>query len=540
MREVVTLQFGTYANFVGAHFWNIQDELLGLADQMGVEQEIDSNIVYRVGETPQGVATYTPRLVALDMRGSLGSMRAAGSLYDTSGEGSLTSTSTWTGRADVHRAEPIERNEFLRSLDAEAERATASSPHTAEAPSTSNGTENVAANLEASVRYWTDYLKAHLHPKTVYELPGLWHDVTSFDNFGDGLAVMSSEETREALLDRLRFFAEECDHLQGFQCWVESNSGFAGVASEVLQEVRDEYRSAAVLVYGVRPHPPAAPVAVVDAQQVLNRALVLRSFTAASNTYVPLGEADYSALYPHLSLRDTRFHTSAVDAVVIDTSTLPYRLRQDHPHSKDMNHLLRQLAYNEHQNVAAGFACFPAPVLSANAQQMQLCNRLAPLTPGVMPCTSSFSESWVLRGVEIAGEVANRDRVVGVLEAELRRLPRCVRQYAVVNQAMPVPLPFPNLFGPRASEHTAPQRESAPQPAEVESIPVATLLAVTPHLEPWLADIASKFATCSRSNQRELAAWGFGPEEVAEVREHLAEVVKAYSTRCSSDDDMSD
>lgn len=64
------------------------------------------------------------------------------------------------------------------------------------------------------------------------------------------------------MTDRLRFFAEECDTLQGIQVLVDSDSvlrpqqsrlwsvvpnsivsqGFAGLASEYLAEVRDDYR----------------------------------------------------------------------------------------------------------------------------------------------------------------------------------------------------------------------------------------------------------------------------------------------------------
>ena len=29
--QLLTLQLGTYANFVGAHFWNLQDEAAGVA-----------------------------------------------------------------------------------------------------------------------------------------------------------------------------------------------------------------------------------------------------------------------------------------------------------------------------------------------------------------------------------------------------------------------------------------------------------------------------------------------------------------------------
>lgn len=82
--EVITLQFGGFANFVGAHYWNIQvtlppgscckavysltknnslltdagcidaqDELAGLAEReefSGVADQVDSNVLFRQGE----------------------------------------------------------------------------------------------------------------------------------------------------------------------------------------------------------------------------------------------------------------------------------------------------------------------------------------------------------------------------------------------------------------------------------------------------------------------------------------------------------
>lgn len=140
MREVITVQFGNFANFVGSHFWNFQagfsdtlncflatcvrlnfspqDELLGQQDTDEVPnaaQQICSDTIYRSGQTPQvlhlimrdhvtyesmtnatlsflnnffnclnclqvlnvlilsqGFATYTPRLVLFDLKGSLG------------------------------------------------------------------------------------------------------------------------------------------------------------------------------------------------------------------------------------------------------------------------------------------------------------------------------------------------------------------------------------------------------------------------------------------------------------------------------------
>ena len=89
--EIVTLQFGEYANHVGAHFWNFQDELIGLASSISERDEdeddsddeerklvnqnrfnaIDHECLYRQGETRRGERIQTPRVVAYDLRSSL-------------------------------------------------------------------------------------------------------------------------------------------------------------------------------------------------------------------------------------------------------------------------------------------------------------------------------------------------------------------------------------------------------------------------------------------------------------------------------------
>ena len=65
-----------------------------------------------------------------------------------------------------------------------------------------------------TVRYWTDFLKVTLHPRSVLQLPGLWHGVSDFDGFGAGRQALAGEEAREEARDRIRMFAEECDLLQ--------------------------------------------------------------------------------------------------------------------------------------------------------------------------------------------------------------------------------------------------------------------------------------------------------------------------------------
>jgi hypothetical protein len=53
-----------------------------------------------------------------------------------------------------------------------------------------------------------------LHPRSVYQVPGVWHGVAQLEGFHPGVDLLHGEEAREEVLDRVRFFAEDCDSLQ--------------------------------------------------------------------------------------------------------------------------------------------------------------------------------------------------------------------------------------------------------------------------------------------------------------------------------------
>jgi len=66
------------------------------------------------------------------------------------------------------------------------------------------------------VRYWADFLKAKLEPRSVWQLPGLWEGAASFQGYGSGREALGGggSDAREAVTDRIRWFAEECDQMQ--------------------------------------------------------------------------------------------------------------------------------------------------------------------------------------------------------------------------------------------------------------------------------------------------------------------------------------
>ncbi|XP_073107917.1 uncharacterized protein, partial [Elaeis guineensis] len=238
MREIVTIQVGNFANYIGSHFWNFQDELLGLVeephgDPVFKNSSLDMDVLYRAGETQQGLLTYSPRLISVGFQGSLGSRSLSGSLFDNISPYDTTDIVTWTGNVSRCVAEPHKKNLFLQSLAEEDQQNSAlyaNDPDKEKSSQKQIQDKDRVECLESGVKFWTDFSKVHYHPRSLYELDGSWTDVQKFDNYGIGKDVLSAGLQIEEMSERLRFFVEECDHIQGIQFIVDDSGGFSSVA----------------------------------------------------------------------------------------------------------------------------------------------------------------------------------------------------------------------------------------------------------------------------------------------------------------------
>ncbi|KAL1254910.1 hypothetical protein QQF64_012971 [Cirrhinus molitorella] len=203
-REVVTLQLGHYSNFIGTHWWNLQDAAL-VYDSDFPASELQSDVMFREGLTLGGHVTYTPRLIAMDLKGSLQTLRKEGNLYDTENENTAF---TWEGQIRTHKESPPTKNAFLQELDnldtggllAEADFTCSSSAvgHcSVSSAGASVAVETVNSSLErlqktyrleGSVRVWSDFLRIHLHPRTISVINQYNHDGESerLEVFGQG------------------------------------------------------------------------------------------------------------------------------------------------------------------------------------------------------------------------------------------------------------------------------------------------------------------------------------------------------------------
>lgn len=220
-REVISLQFGHYSNFVGTHLWNIQEASFSYDPSGSKKSEVNHDCLFREGKTINGDETYTPRLLLFDLKGSLRNLNIEGTLYPSSSK-----CIEWPGEMTVHQSNVEPKNEFQMDIEEEemlsnplkkdniinAETQEESSQEVFSA-------RNKVYNLNDHVSVWSDFVGTQYHPKSVNIIKEYTHEADhfGFDVFGYGQNLYLNTDFRDDFENSLHFFVEECDQLQGFQ-----------------------------------------------------------------------------------------------------------------------------------------------------------------------------------------------------------------------------------------------------------------------------------------------------------------------------------
>ncbi|EPS62835.1 hypothetical protein M569_11949, partial [Genlisea aurea] len=546
MKEIVTIQVGSYANFVGSHFWNFQDELLGLAesDDNFKNHGLNMDVLYRTGETQQGILTYTPRLVSVDFQGSLGALSCHGTLYNRPTKAS-TDSSVWRGPVTTLASQPIKKNLFLQSLDSEENECANKS--NCEGSSYSDDEiqdKSIVECLENEVQYWTDFSKVYFHPKSLYELHSFWSDFNDFSNYGIGREAFSTDSHAEDVNERLRFFVEECDLPQGIQFIVDDYGGFAGVAGEFLENIADEYTNIPVLLYNVR-NSCSNNLDATNRKQAISRKLHdAVSFTTLSSfcqLIVPVGlpSLNTGRLAKYLTLEDQKpYHSSAIYASAICSMSLPSRIEPlcPSPHtfgSITINELTQMLAGQGRQNTVSILdIAMPAPPLSGGKRSHQIfLKNLQALSPDIDEGIEDIEalESIIVHGAFASGlKRASTSEVKYAVQDGYSKMEVKPKFYnvSVADCPLPIPLPFPSIFGSSIGEYGEEEVVHDPERlkrVDVKSVPMAARLrsskAVLPFLEKRLDSLRGMGGSELFRN------WGFGKEDVDEIAETLSSMV---------------
>uniref|UniRef100_A0A7S0A9Y2 Misato Segment II tubulin-like domain-containing protein n=1 Tax=Pyrodinium bahamense TaxID=73915 RepID=A0A7S0A9Y2_9DINO len=488
--EVLTLQFGNFANHIGAHFWNFQDEIAALEAGSAHNVHTDPTDFERLhsqAEHSDGVH-WRPRLLLVDRRGALYSACPAKQhgQPEPEPESHESPSLLWDHATASHCSEPLESHSFQQDLERED----------AAGVGGECGEPRASAvyDFRNSVRSWTDYLKVQLPAASVHELQGWQHGVAPFATYFDGLQVRGSRD-EEPLLELARRQLELCDQLDAVHAVLDMHNGFSGVADVVLRWVQEEQPKCGKFVLAVQPDMPAnepsgseleglsqdtaATVAPADTEACAWVSAAF-SFAGLLDTGIDIWTPAAVPLWniarrpPALAGLNQRsaYESSALIAAALETASLPYRLCGGRRPSQ----FLATLA-PAYRPVCGLLQALPLPCEDCSQSGGTAGRTLAELSPHFLDLASTPAlpdnpyTSLVLRG-----ETPHR------LLSLCSCLPARARCNSFVHPAsLPLPLPFPQLFGLQVScRGVLPLRPPA-APArllgeEVEACPVATQL----------------------------------------------------------------
>jgi hypothetical protein len=103
--------------------------------------------------------------------------------------------------------------------------------------------DEIKKDLHENVQVWTDYLKPYIHPRSICQARDVVHEIDEFEMWKKGHQIMESEMQRDEFTDNLHFYLEDCDSLQCFQVFADTQNSWGAMAEDFLEYLRDEVGS---------------------------------------------------------------------------------------------------------------------------------------------------------------------------------------------------------------------------------------------------------------------------------------------------------
>ncbi|KAF7312978.1 hypothetical protein MKEN_00982500 [Mycena kentingensis (nom. inval.)] len=334
MKEILYIQAGSSANYLGTHFWNTQESYFTY-DDTDAEPEIAHDISFREGLGYSGDPTYCPRLLAFDHRSEFGSLSQANALYGD--EDDHEDAISWSeNTVSKFAQERITKSQYQTNME-EFE------------PDGVNAEEMSHMAQLRDVRFWSDFNRVYYVPRTVQKLPDLpeWDD-------GDGNWGASAERFRR--YDEARYGIDggrvaEHSHVynQGIQL-THDTSKFGSFINSLLLSLRDEGTKIPVIAVPLLSDAASAtPFSLPETRsawrKTLNDALVLRGLSELTSLSIPLqnpsGWPEKVCVNAEIAATQSHpYHTSAILSSHVESITLPLRLKRS---SEDLSTLAGQL-----------------------------------------------------------------------------------------------------------------------------------------------------------------------------------------------------
>ncbi|KAG2174970.1 hypothetical protein INT43_006032 [Umbelopsis isabellina] len=430
MHEVLTIQLGQAANFVGTHFWNAQNEYFEYGDT-AQEPEFDHDILYRSGFTQRGIETYTPRVMIYDLKGGFGSLKKYNKLFQ---DNSDDHQDTWGQKVETFKSPEYPRNQYQKQLEMMDEGI--------------ETTPDTDLNLDDSVHVWSDFNGNYFHPKSLNQINQYQtgNSLQPFDTYTAGYnAYDENEKETDSFDENFRFFVEECDQLQGFQIMTSIDDGFGGFTRGFLENVRDEYPKTSILTYGISNS--NVPASMKNSQKILlNTSMAAAGLSEYSSLYVPIHlptAADIKQPWArHLNINPSlQYHTSAILASAVETASVAWRLKKRSTHLTDM---ISSINWRGDTSIASLSLCFPLEV--GNDKEYKNVEQIMPKGNDEFKLLKNLTVGKAK--VCISYITCNRETCIDNIFDCLRTTNMPSNMRITANTGVPLPVSFPKLLSP--------------------------------------------------------------------------------------------
>ncbi|KAJ8584484.1 tubulin nucleotide-binding domain-like protein [Rhizopogon salebrosus TDB-379] len=487
MREIIYIQAGSFANYTGTHFWNTQESYFTYDDED--EPIVNHDLSFEEGRSRQNQPTLYPRLLAFDQKSHFGT------LGKTNGADIATNASldkTWRGPVARETQEPIPQSEYHARLESNEEES------------------DDPAQSDPNIRYWSDYSRVFLDQKSIQAVPDSLESTEAAWSVGQELFRRYDEET-ELMEGAFRLLVENCNNFQGLQM-MHDTATFGGFLHSFLTSFRDEFLKASVLNFsflsGADPNHTDIDNSF-DTKRIINDALCLQSLHQLSDITFPiLHPSRWSTLEGTLSQgltydKNSLYHTSAVVSSLVETATLPLRLKGS---QEDIATIADHLNWRKCSRFGqlGGIVPLPNPATKSMFTDLH-CN----LSTGV-PNTDDhavFARQNVTRGL-LHGDLTEFDAWCD--QSSLRE----PLMYSTHAPAYPVPTSFPSIF-----LHTKPR-----------ALRMTSSLLTAPSTSTQLMGYARFVEQTARTRRSDGALMNMGLEsdDVKELVSALWEIVDGY------------
>ncbi|XP_052866490.1 protein misato [Anopheles cruzii] len=559
VREVLTFQLGHYANHVGTHWWNIQESSFNY-DPLAEPSDIDHAVLYREGATRERQMTFTPRLLMVDLAGTLRHLPRAGDLY-----------------ADPPEPPPDSQPQDVPWDPAKLETIHSPGGPCQPHPYQTDLRAGQAAEEEVPKEYdfaetaqgWVDYSYARFHPRSIniIERYAYSPDECQFDTVPHGALLWQDGDFRETLTDRTRQYVEECDQCQGFQMLFDCGDAFGGLAAGLLEHLHDEYGKPSLVFPVFSPNPPlfkGADETTSDSIRTVNTALTFAQLPERCSLFAPLATMEHCwrrtatpRVFPHTTYGPHNlYQTAAILAAFLDTVTLQYRLRAV-GEAATVGHLAglcSDLTQHGRQMVAASLAL---PFAMDASQDLIDCldqnegeQLMVPLSPAANIGTRGVVQSVCMRGIPenrlkrppTAKGAQRQQRMAGYRCGSVSEmlqlffsctLPVSMSHVTASRTALPVNQPFPiEMFTPVdrfTHDGFLTQEHRVSQPvASVTSVPTLAALQSSTGLGDGLEKLHHEAGRVRLARIPRFTESGLEAGEFAEALEHLLELRGKY------------